>query len=177
MFVFEPKLDKRKGFDPLYPEEMETIIEYVESHGELNVDYKYLERLWEDFSSIYEAGFLNPNKQFLREFVRWITNQEIDEELVHTLRLYEDDEEDDYDDEEEPIEEESPKVEFHRCCLCGCYPIELIDFHRGDNVSGYVIPTQRDTLYVCRGCYDDALLHDDTINPIPIMRYDEKGGR
>ena len=174
MFVFEPKLDKRKGFDPLYPEDMETIIEYVESQGELNVDYKYLERLWEDFSSIYEAGFLQPNEQFLREFVRWITDQEIDEELVATLRLYEDDED---DDDEEPVEVEPQKVEFHKCYLCGCYPIELTDFNLGDNVSGYAIPTKFDTIYVCRDCYDDALSHDDTINPIPIMRYEENGGR
>lgn len=176
MFVFEPKLDKRKGFDPLYPEEMETIIEYVESHGKLNVDYKYLERLWEDFSSIYEAGFLDPNNQFLREFVRWIEDTEIDEELVHTLRLYEDDD-DDYDDEGESVEEKSPKVELHKCHLCGCYPIELIDFNLGDNVSGYAIPTKWDTIYVCRECYDNALSHDDTIDPIPIMRYEENGGR
>ena len=176
MFVFEPNVDKRKGFDPLYPEEMETIIEYVESRGELNVNYTYLERLWEDFSSMYEAGFLAPNKQFLREFVRWITDQEIDEELVATLRLYEDDDEDDKDDKDS-VETKPQKVEFHRCYLCGCYPIELIDFNLGDNVSGYTIPTQWDTLYVCRGCYDDALSHDDTVNPIPIMRYEENGGR
>lgn len=77
MLVFEPFNDKRVGFNPEYPDEMEKIIEYVESLGKLNVNYKYLEQLWYDFSDIYEAGFLTASKYTLAEFVQWITGREV----------------------------------------------------------------------------------------------------
>ena len=77
MLVFEPF--NAKGFNPTYPDAMKIIIDYMESHGKLNVDYSYLEKLWYEFSDVYEAGFLEPDDVFLKEFVQWLDGREVEE--------------------------------------------------------------------------------------------------
>lgn len=60
-----------------YPESAKKIIAYVRNRGLLFISEISVERLWEDFSDIYSAGYLNPNEQFLEEFVDYLDNIEL----------------------------------------------------------------------------------------------------
>lgn len=69
----------KKNLKFTYPEEMKTIIDYIEKSGKCNLDYKNLEKAWYVFSEIYDATFLTPDDQFLHDFGEWLTDYDVEE--------------------------------------------------------------------------------------------------
>lgn len=172
MLIFEPNIDKRENFNPRYPDAMECIIEYIEEHGKLNVSYSYLEKLWEDFSDTYAAGFLEPHKNFLEEFVQWLAGKTVEDS-------YEDDYDSDYSYcdpvdldayEEETTDDLLTRLKSTtKCMCCGTYPIELY-FDYYTKIYGYTFMTEDGTKTVCRECYENYIepIGDTTIKATPL---------
>lgn len=62
-----------------YPEDMETIVSYLNEHGQVNVSEKTLEILYERFSeNIYCAGWMGLDEEVLAEFAEWLSKIEIE---------------------------------------------------------------------------------------------------
>lgn len=172
MLIFEPNIDKREKFNPRYPDAMECIIEYIEAHGKLNVNYSCLEKLWEDFSDTYAAGFLEPHKNFLEEFVQWLSGKTVEDS-------YEADYDSDYTycdpvdldayDEEKTDDPLTKIKSTTKCMCCGTYPIELY-FDTNTMIYGYQFMTANGMKTVCRDCYENHIepLGDTTIKAIPL---------
>ena len=60
-----------------YPDDMEKILNYLSKHGEILVNDTTIESLYHDFSyEKYSAGWLNVDKQTLKEFEEWLSNYE-----------------------------------------------------------------------------------------------------
>lgn len=59
-----------------YPEDMQKIMAYLESHGTLHVNAKTVERLYYDFSETYAASWLCVRDEILEAFEEWL--EEID---------------------------------------------------------------------------------------------------
>ena len=64
-----------------YPDSMEQIINYLESKGKINVGYMTLEKLWYAFSETYDAQFLTPDEQLLREFTGFIKALDVNDAI------------------------------------------------------------------------------------------------
>ena len=70
-----PKKDKLD-----HPEEVQKILDYIERHEmTLNISNETLEIMWYAFSEIYEAGFLNPNDDFLSEFTKMLSQVDVED--------------------------------------------------------------------------------------------------
>ena len=70
--------------DPDYPEDVKKIRDVIiEKYGVLNCTNRQLGDLWRWFSCEYDAGFLYPNDDYIKNFAEWLG--------------YEDDEEDDFE--------------------------------------------------------------------------------
>lgn len=69
MKVYERKIE----FDFDYPEDMESILDYLRKHGEILVGELTIERLYREFSDEkYCAGWMSVNNQILEEFEEWL---------------------------------------------------------------------------------------------------------
>lgn len=179
MLIFEPNIDKRENFNPRYPDAMECIIEYIEGHGKLNVSYSYLEKLWEDFSDTYAAGFLEPNTNFLEEFVQWLSRKTVENSYGDYDSDYSYCDPVDLDaDDEETTDDPLTRLKSTTQCMCWCcgtYPIELC-FDTNTMIYGYSFMTDDGMKTVCRECYENYIepLGDTTIKAIPLKLCDSE---
>ena len=64
--------NKPNGFT--HPEDMQKILAYLESHGQLHVSAKTVERLYYDFSDTWDAGWMSVNDEILEAFADWLEN-------------------------------------------------------------------------------------------------------
>lgn len=62
-----------------YPEDMEKILAYLSSVGDIKVCPKQIEKLYRDFSDMDGAGWLSINEEeyTLEMFANWLEDQEI----------------------------------------------------------------------------------------------------
>ena len=73
---------------------METIIKYLERNGKLNIEKKFLEDLYYDYSDTVMCGWRCVDDQSLEEFAEYLTHVELFNggyRFVSTIRRYEDD--------------------------------------------------------------------------------------
>ena len=81
MMAFEYKDNENKQYTRFtYPDDMNTIIRYIEERGKLNIDYMNLEKAWYAFSEIQDAQFLSPDNDLMNDFIEWLTDY-TDEEI------------------------------------------------------------------------------------------------
>lgn len=73
-----------KAFEPytnykfIYPEDMELIINFLESRGKLNISYIRLEELYGQFSDeCYCAGWMCVDNGLLEQFANWLSKEDI----------------------------------------------------------------------------------------------------
>ena len=64
--------------DPTYPDDVREIRQIIECRfGKFDCSNRKVGELWRDFSEeCYEAGFLTPEWDFIKEFVEWLKEQE-----------------------------------------------------------------------------------------------------
>lgn len=74
MKAFEPYID----YKFIYPEDMDRIIEFLESRGKLNISYIRLEELYGQFSDeCYCAGWMRLDNDLLERFANWLSKEEV----------------------------------------------------------------------------------------------------
>lgn len=73
--LYDDSKDVSKG----HREDVKTIREYLESHGEFVVNIKNttIENYWYDFSETYCTGWLDPQVELLGCFADWMDEKEI----------------------------------------------------------------------------------------------------
>ena len=74
MRAFEP-FNKKLKF--IHPEDMKTIIEYLEATGKINIDYKFLEDLYYDYSDSVCCGWRTVDADSLEQFAEFLTRVEL----------------------------------------------------------------------------------------------------
>lgn len=68
---------KENEDDPTYPEDVRKIRQTIEcSFGRFDCTDRKIGELWRDFSETYDAGFLMPGWELIKEFVEWLKRQE-----------------------------------------------------------------------------------------------------
>ena len=60
-----------------HPEDMNTIIKYLEGHGRINIEYKHLENLYYDYSDSVDCGWRWVDEDSLRQFAEFLSNIEL----------------------------------------------------------------------------------------------------
>jgi hypothetical protein len=61
-----------------FPEDMERILEYLNEHGQVLVDGRTIEVLYEDFSDEkYCAGWMCVDNHILEEFEEWLNDYDM----------------------------------------------------------------------------------------------------
>ena len=74
MRAFEP-FNKKLKFN--HPEDMRKIIEYLEATGKINIDYKFLEDLYYDYSDSVACGWRCVDDISLKEFSEYLSRVEL----------------------------------------------------------------------------------------------------
>jgi hypothetical protein len=74
MRAFEP-FNKKLKFN--HTEDMKQIIEYLEATGKINIDYKFLEDLYYDYSESVCCGWRCVDSGSLQEFAEFLTRVEL----------------------------------------------------------------------------------------------------
>lgn len=74
MRAFEPFNRKYKWN---HPEDMKTIIEYLESTGKINIDYAILEDLYYEYSDSVCCGWRVVDEDSLPQFAKYLANVEL----------------------------------------------------------------------------------------------------
>ena len=70
---------KEYEFD--YPDDMEKILDYLHSHGELHISPKEVERAYREYSDdVWCAGWISVNDNTLWEFANWLSERDDDDE-------------------------------------------------------------------------------------------------
>ena len=65
---------KEYEFD--YPDDMEKILNYLHSHGELHISPKEVERAYREYSDdVWCAGWMNLDGYTLNEFANWLSER------------------------------------------------------------------------------------------------------
>lgn len=95
MRAFEPYRMLKK-FN--HPEDMKTIIEYLENTGKLNVEYRLLEELYYSYSDSVCCSWRCVDECSLKEFAEYLSHCELTNGGYRYIHEYDFDEDD--DDEE-----------------------------------------------------------------------------
>ena len=66
-----------KGYKFNHPDDMKTIIEYLEATGKINIDYKFLEELYYDYSESVSCGWRCVDCISLEEFSDYLARVEL----------------------------------------------------------------------------------------------------
>ena len=74
MRAFEP-FNRKLRFN--HPEDMKQIIEYLEATGKINIDYKFLEDLYYDYSDSVACGWRTVDTDSLTQFAEFLTRVEM----------------------------------------------------------------------------------------------------
>lgn len=100
MRAFEP-FNKKIKYN--HPEDMKTIIDYLETKGKINVEYLLLEDLYYDYSDSVACGWRCVDDTSLEQFAEFLSRVELTPVGYRIVADYEYDDydEDDYDDEDE----------------------------------------------------------------------------
>ena len=98
MRAFEP-FNKKYRWN--HPEDMKTIIDYLERTGKINIDYKLLEDLYYDYSDSVCCGWRCVDAVSLKEFAEYLTHVEL-RPGGYSYRNFDDyNYDEDYDEEED----------------------------------------------------------------------------
>ena len=69
--------ERKKVFSFRYPDEMEKILNYLNTVGKIFVSPKKIEELYEDFSEEkYCASWMGVNDELLEQFADWLEDYE-----------------------------------------------------------------------------------------------------
>jgi hypothetical protein len=68
---------KNKTYNFDYPADMEKILQYLNTHGKLQVSDATVERLYRDFSDTRCAGWLGPDEDTLEAFADWLEDIDV----------------------------------------------------------------------------------------------------
>jgi hypothetical protein len=74
MRAFEP-FNKKLKFH--HPEDMKQIIEYLEGTGKINIDYKFLEDIYYDYSESVCCGWRCVDDESLQQFAEYLARVEM----------------------------------------------------------------------------------------------------
>ena len=74
MRAFEP-FNKRYRWN--HPEDMKTIIDYLETKGKINIEYRLLEDIYYDYSDSVACGWRCVDKDSLIEFAEYLSHCEL----------------------------------------------------------------------------------------------------
>lgn len=74
MRAFEP-FNKNLRFN--HPKDMKQIIEYLEATGKINIDYKFLEDLYYDYSESVCCGWRTVDVESLAQFAEFLSRVEL----------------------------------------------------------------------------------------------------
>ena len=74
MRAFEP-FNKRYRWN--HPEDMKTIIDYIETKGKINIEYRLLEDLYYDYSDSVACGWRCVDDDSLSQFAEYLTHVEL----------------------------------------------------------------------------------------------------
>ena len=91
MRAFEP-FNKKLKFH--HPEDMKAVIEYLEATGKINIDYKFLEDLYYDYSDSVACGWRCVDVQSLNEFSEYLARVELTPGGYKLIRDYWEDDDD-----------------------------------------------------------------------------------
>ena len=92
MRAFEP-FNKRYKWK--HPEDMKTIIDYLETEGKINIEYRFLEDMYYDYSDAVGCGWRCVDIISLEQFAEFLSRVEI---TRGGYRIVDDPSYDDYDD-------------------------------------------------------------------------------
>ena len=92
MRAFEP-FNRKLRFN--HPEDMKQIIEYLEATGKINIDYKFLEDLYYDYSDSVACGWRTVDPISLREFADFLARVEMTQGGYRLVKEYWEDDDDD----------------------------------------------------------------------------------
>lgn len=95
MRAFEP-FNKRIKYN--HPEDMKTIIDYLETKGKINIEYRLLEDLYYDYSDSVACGWRCVDAISLEQFAEFLSRVELTRGGYRIVDDYSYD--DDYDEEE-----------------------------------------------------------------------------
>ena len=60
-----------------HPQDMDTILTYLEDKGKINVSYKTIEKLYCEYSDGVGCGWRIVDEESLEEFMEWLEEYEI----------------------------------------------------------------------------------------------------
>ena len=69
--------EKFEGLRFDHPEDMNTIIKYLEGQGRINIGYEHLENLYYDYSTSVCCGWRSVDEDSLRQFANFLTTVEV----------------------------------------------------------------------------------------------------
>lgn len=94
MRAFEP-FNKRYRWN--HPEDMKTIIDYLENKGKINIEYRLLEDLYYDYSDSVACGWRCVDATSLEQFADFLSRVEL---TRGGYRIVDDSSYEDYDEED-----------------------------------------------------------------------------
>ena len=95
MRAFEP-FNKRYRWN--HPEDMKTIIDYLETKGKINIEYRLLEDMYYDYSESVACGWRCVDDISLEQFAEFLSRVEL---TRGGYRIVSDGGYEDYDDEDD----------------------------------------------------------------------------
>ena len=94
MRAFEP-FNKKYRWN--HPEDMKTIIDYIETKGKINIEYRLLEDMYYDYSESVCCTWRCVDKDSLIEFAEYLSHCELTTGGYKYIHEYDFDEDEDYE--------------------------------------------------------------------------------